>query len=379
MNILCISAVIVVSLSLVIFCYFRSSNPKSKENNVLKHVSQSNEYNDYQLSYAPKIVTIGGGTGLSTLLSGLKKFTRNITAVVAVTDEGGSSGRLRQEWGVLPPGDIRNCIVALAENDSSLNSLLNFRFDRGELKGHNLGNLILLATTEMMGDFQRAVEELNKLLAIRGQVLPVTTETVTLKGQTEDGSLISGELQISDNGSKLAKLWIEPSNATPLDGVRKAILSADVIVLGPGSLFTSVLPNLLLKEVALLLKESSAPIIYVANLVTQPRETEGMNILSHVDWIASVLGRVPDYVLANQSPVPDEFLTSYRRIGAEPLYLSDREQKYLESLGTTVVFGDFAAIKNGKYLRHNAQNLSDKIISIAEDNREKQETKKWNS
>ena len=379
MNILCISAVIVVSLSLVIFCYFRSSNPKSKENNVLKHVSQSNEYNDYQLSYAPKIVTIGGGTGLSTLLSGLKKFTRNITAVVAVTDEGGSSGRLRQEWGVLPPGDIRNCIVALAENDSSLNSLLNFRFDRGELKGHNLGNLILLATTEMMGDFQRAVEELNKLLAIRGQVLPVTTETVTLKGQTEDGSLISGELQISDNGSKLAKLWIEPSNATPLDGVRKAILSADVIVLGPGSLFTSVLPNLLLKEVALLLKESSAPIIYVANLVTQPRETEGMNILSHVDWIASVLGRVHDYVLANQSPVPDEFLTSYSRIGAEPLYLSDREQKYLESLGTTVVFGDFAAIKNGKYLRHNAQNLSDKIISIAEDNREKQETKKWNS
>ena len=379
MNILCISAVIIVSLSLVLFCYFRSSNPKSKENNVLKHVSQSNEYNDYQLSYAPKIVTIGGGTGLSTLLSGLKKFTRNITAVVAVTDEGGSSGRLRQEWGVLPPGDIRNCIVALAENDSSLNSLLNFRFDRGELKGHNLGNLILLATTEMMGDFQRAVEELNKLLAIRGQVLPVTTETVTLKGQTEDGSLISGELQISDNGSKLAKLWIEPSNATPLDGVRKAILSADVIVLGPGSLFTSVLPNLLLKEVALLLKESSAPIIYVANLVTQPRETEGMNILSHVDWIASVLGRVPDYVLANQSPVPDEFLTSYSRIGAEPLYLSDREQKYLESLGTTVVFGDFAAIKNGKYLRHNAQNLSDKIISIAEDNREKQETKKWNS
>lgn len=379
MNILCISAVIIVSLSLVLFCYFRSSSPKSKENNVLKHVSQSNEYNDYQLSYAPKIVTIGGGTGLSTLLSGLKKFTRNITAVVAVTDEGGSSGRLRQEWGVLPPGDIRNCIVALAENDSSLNSLLNFRFDRGELKGHNLGNLILLATTEMMGDFQRAVEELNKLLAIRGQVLPVTTETVTLKGQTEDGSLISGELQISDNGSKLAKLWIEPSNATPLDGVRKAILSADVIVLGPGSLFTSVLPNLLLKEVALLLKESSAPIIYVANLVTQPRETEGMNILSHVDWIASVLGRVPDYVLANQSPVPDEFLTSYSRIGAEPLYLSDREQKYLESLGTTVVFGDFAAIKNGKYLRHNAQNLSDKIISIAQDNREKQETKKWNS
>lgn len=369
----------ILLLSLAVYYCFKAGVFKSREEKKFKYASQLNEYSDYQLSFAPKIVTIGGGTGLSTLLSGLKKFTRNITAVVAVTDEGGSSGRLRQEWGVLPPGDIRNCIVALAENDSSLNSLLNFRFDRGELKGHNLGNLILLATTEMMGDFQRAVEELNKLLAIRGQVLPVTTETVTLKGQTEDGTLISGELEISDNGSKLAKLWIEPSNAVPLDGVRKAILSADVIVLGPGSLFTSVLPNLLLKEVARLLKDSSAPVIYVANLVTQPKETEGMNILSHVDWIASVLGRVPDYVLANQSPVAEEFLASYSRIGAEPLYLSDREQNYLESLGTTVVFGDFAAIKNGKYLRHNAQNLSDKIISIAQENREKQETKAWNS
>ena len=137
---------------------------------------------EYRLSLGPRVVAIGGGTGLSTLLGGLKGFTRNITAVVAVTDEGDSSGRLRQEWGMLPPGDIRNCIVALAENDSSLNSLLNFRFDRGELKGHSLGNLILLATTEMMGDFQRAVEELNTLLAIRGQVLPVTTDNVTLKG-----------------------------------------------------------------------------------------------------------------------------------------------------------------------------------------------------
>ncbi len=231
--------------------------------------------------------------------------------MVAVTDEGGSSGRLRQEWGMLPPGDIRNCIVALAENDSSLNSLLNFRFDRGELKGHSLGNLILLATTEMMGDFQRAVEELNKLLAIRGQVLPVTTDNVTLKGETADGRLLSGELEISDNGSQLAKLWIEPADAEALSGVKQAFAEAEIIVLGPGSLFTSVLPNLLLSDMAKLLRDTKVPIVYIANLMTQPKETEGMNIVAHVDWITGVLGTVPDYVLANKSAIPEEFLSRY--------------------------------------------------------------------
>lgn len=328
---------------------------------------------EYRLSLGPRIVTIGGGTGLSTLLGGLKAFTRNITAVVAVTDEGGSSGRLRQEWGMLPPGDIRNCIVALAENDSSLNRLLNFRFDRGELKGHNLGNLILLATTEMMGDFQRAVEELNKMLAIRGQVLPVTTETVTLMGETKGGKRVRGELEVSDNGGDLVKLWIEPCTAPPLDGVKRAVKSADLIVLGPGSLFTSVLPNLLLKDLSELLQETPVPIVYVANLVTQPRETEGMNILAHVDWVASVLGTVPDFLLANQAPIPEEFLRRYGKTGAEPLYLSGEEEKYLRSLGTTVIYGDFVTIKDEEYLRHNAQNLSEAIMRLAREGRETKE------
>lgn len=360
--------VVVASVAAFISSYFGKAL-KRKKITATRHDIMTNAV-DYKLSVGPRIVTIGGGTGLSTLLAGLKAFTRNITAVVAVTDEGGSSGRLRQEWGVLPPGDIRNCIVALAENDSSLNRLLNYRFDRGELKGHNLGNLILLATTEMMGDFQRAVEELNKLLAIRGQVLPVTTETVTLKGETKDGKQVSGELDVSDNGSNLAKLWIEPSNAQPLNGVKKAIDEADIIVLGPGSLFTSVLPNLLLKEVADMLKESSVPIVYVANLVTQPKETEGMNILAHVDWIAGVLGTVPDYVLANQAPIPEEFMKRYSNIGAKPLYLSTREEKYLESLGTRIIYGDFVTIKDKVYLRHNAQNLSETIIRLARESRE---------
>lgn len=328
---------------------------------------------EYRLSMGPRIVTIGGGTGLSTLLYGLKGFTRNITAVVAVTDEGGSSGRLRQEWGMLPPGDLRNCIVALAENYSSLNSLLNFRFDRGELKGHNLGNLILLAETEMMGDFQKAVQELNKLLAIRGQVLPVTTETVTLKGETSSGEQLSGEMEISDNGSRLAKLWLEPGNAQPLEEVKKALDGADLIVLGPGSLFTSVMPNLMLPEVARILRDSPVPIVYVANLVTQPKETESMNILAHVDWIAGILGAVPDYLIANQDVVPEEFVASYGKSGAEPLYLSAEEEKYLESLGMTVIYGNLVSIKDGVYLRHDAQALSETIIRLAREAREQRE------
>lgn len=322
---------------------------------------------EYRLSMGPRIVTIGGGTGLSTLLSGLKVFTRNITAVVAVTDEGGSSGRLRQEWGMLPPGDIRNCIVALAENYTALNSLFNFRFDRGELKGHNLGNLILLAETEMVGDFQKAVQELNKLLAIRGQVLPVTTETVTLRGETENGEQLRGELAISDNGSRLTKLWIEPGSAEPLEEVKSALAGADLIVLGPGSLFTSVLPNLLLKEIARILRDTDTPIVYVANLVTQPKETEGMNILAHVDWIASVLGSVPDYLIANQTPIPGEFLARYSKTGADPLHVSAEEEKYLESLGTRIIYGDYVMIKDNVYLRHNAQNLAETIVHLARD------------
>ena len=176
-----------------------------------------------RLSSGPFIVAVGGGTGLSTLLKGMKAFTRNITAVVAVTDEGGSSGRLRTEWGVLPPGDVRNCMVALAENDNSLKQLLDFRFDRGELAGHSLGNLLLLAVSELCGDFRVAVEQMNHLLAIRGRVLPVTTEPISLAGTTKDGTRVRGELEISRNGRKIKEIWLEPQNARPLAEVLQAV------------------------------------------------------------------------------------------------------------------------------------------------------------
>lgn len=324
---------------------------------------------EQRLLQGPSFICVGGGTGLSTLLSGLKKFTRNITAVVAVTDEGGSSGRLRQEWGVLPPGDIRNCLVALAEDDNSLNRILNFRFDRGELEGHSLGNLILLAACELTGDFSAAVEEMNRLLAIRGRVLPATTETVVLCGETSDGGIVKGELEISDNGSSMKRLWLEPSSAKPLPEVINAIRSADVIVLGPGSLFTSILPNLLLDEVVDAIIAAPAPKVYVANLMTQQSETEGMNITAHLDWIVSVLGEMPEYVVVNHKAIPKDFLDRYRELGSVPLYLSREEEVFLERAKSKIVYADLVHIKDGKYLRHNPQNLGEILIKIARDAR----------
>lgn len=320
---------------------------------------------EQRLLHGPNFVCVGGGTGLSTLLAGLKKFTRNITAVVAVTDEGGSSGRLRQEWGVLPPGDVRNCLVALAEDDNSLNRILNFRFDRGELAGHSLGNLMLLAASELTGDFSRAVEEMNRLLAIRGRVLPVTTETVVLCGETTDGSTARGELDISDNGSRMKRLWLEPRTARALPEVIDAIPQADLIVLGPGSLFTSILPNLLIDEVVSAIREAPVPKAYVSNLMTQKRETEGMNIMAHLDWITSVLGAMPEYVVVNSTQIPSRFVDRYRDLGAVPLYLSRDEEKYMERNGCTIVYADLVNIVDDKYLRHHSQNLAEILARIA--------------
>lgn len=325
---------------------------------------------EQRLLQGPRFICIGGGTGLSTLLAGLKGFTRNITAVVTVTDEGGSSGRLRQEWGVLPPGDVRNCLVSLAENDNSLNRILNFRFDRGELEGHSLGNLILLAACELTGDFSKAVEELNHLLAIRGRVLPVTTETVVLHGETADGRFVHGELDISKDGSCMKRMWLEPRSAKPLPDVIDAIPDADLIVMGPGSLLTSVLPNLLLEEVARAIQKAPIPKAYVANLMTQTKETEGMNITAHLDWIASVMGQMPDYVVVNQTPIPADYLERYREKGAEPLYVSREEEAYLESNGCKIVYADLVNIKDGKYLRHHSQKLAEILMRIVRDERD---------
>ncbi|MBQ9564267.1 MAG: uridine diphosphate-N-acetylglucosamine-binding protein YvcK [Synergistaceae bacterium] len=320
-----------------------------------------------RLAMGPSIVAVGGGTGLSTLLKGLKGFTRNITAVVAVTDEGGSSGRLRDEWGVLPPGDVRNCMVALAENDNALKRILDFRFDRGELAGHSLGNLLLLAVSELCGDFRVAVEQMNHLLAIRGRVLPVTTEDIILFGQTRDGRRVKGELDISRWGRDLKEIWVEPQDAHPLPDVLRAADDADIILLGPGSLFTSVIPNLLLPEFAKKLRDAPAPKVYICNLMTQPEETEGMNLVQHIEWVSAALGAAPDCVVVNSDPIPDDIVAAYEEQGAVPLYLDRHQREAIQDMGCICIEAPTAlALGEGgkRYLRHDPQKLASIVFRI---------------
>ena len=328
--------------------------------------NQNND--DKRLSRGPYVLAVGGGTGLSTLLRGLKAYTRNITAVVAVTDEGGSSGRIRNEWGMLPPGDVRHCMAALAENDSELKRILEFRFDRGELAGHSLGNLLLLAVTEMCGDFSKAVKQMNHLLNIRGRVLPVTTEGITLMGKTSEGLDVKGELAISEHGHELNEIWLEPADAKPLPEVLNAVDEADVVILGPGSLFTSVIPNILMPDFADKIKSSDAPKIYVCNLMTQHDETQNMNIIQHLDWIAAALGCTPDFIITNSETIPDDIITAYEREGATPLYLDDEQRNMIKSMGCECIEADIMGVSEtkaeGRVLRHDPAKLANVIFKL---------------
>ena len=319
-----------------------------------------------RLSSGPYIMAIGGGTGLSTLLRGIKGYTRNITAVVAVTDEGGSSGRLRHEWGMLPPGDVRNCIVALAENDNELRSILDFRFDRGELAGHSLGNLLLLAMSQMCGDFRVAVEKMNSLLSIRGRVLPVTTEVIDLVGVTEVGERIKGELEISRHGRVLRDIWVEPVGARTLPEVLGAVEEAEIILLGPGSLFTSVIPNLLLKDFAHKISLSKAVKIYISNVMTQPFETEGLNILQHFQWVCAAMGTVPDFIITNSESLPEDIIHIYEAENARPLYLDYHQRQIITSMGCICIEAPIVALDNDEHtvIRHDSSKLASIIWRI---------------
>ncbi len=344
-----------------------SNGSRTRKKDSMKRIRQSSVMSnaiDLRLAMGPSIVTLGGGTGLSSLLSGLKSFTRNITAVVTVTDEGGSSGRLRDEWGVLPPGDIRNCLVALAEDDNELRQILDFRFDQGELKGHSLGNLILLALTEISGDFRLGVERINNLLAIRGKVLPVTTESVSIFGRTFNGDFVRGELGVTKCGSELEDIWLEPGDSKPVTEVLRSIQEADIIVFGPGSLFTSVLPNLMVPGVSEMITRTSLPTVYVANLMTQPGETDGFSVSKHIQWLENFLGKVPDFVLVNNQNIPEPILSNYSEQGAFPLFLTMDEREYLEKKNCEVIEAPFFSISEGSVLRHNGQAVSEVLMKI---------------
>ena len=290
-----------------------------------------NLYRRRKLNRGPKVVAVGGGTGLSMLLKGIKHITNNITAVVTVGDDGGSSGRLREEMGVLPPGDIRNCIAALADDEDLVTKLFQYRFKTGEgLEGHSFGNLFLTALCSITGDMVRAVKESSKVLSIRGRVLPSTLDNMRLGAEMEDGRIIHGESNIPEAHGRIKRLFTEPKDCKALDDVITAIRDAELIILGPGSLYTSVIPNLLIKEISHEIAKSNAKKIYVCNIMTQPGETDGYNVSDHVNALMkhAESRNIIDTVLVNDF-LPSNLAKKYQMSGSYPVRLDYENLKKL--------------------------------------------------
>lgn len=260
-------------------------------------------YQHRYLRRGPKIVAIGGGTGLSTLLRGLKEYTGNLTAIVTVADDGGSSGRLRRELGVLPPGDFRQCLVALSDVEPLMTKLFQYRFGEGTgLEGHSFGNLFIVAMSAITGNFERAIRESSRVLAVRGQILPSTIADVTLCAEFKDEDLVRGESQISKTHKEIRRIFLQPAHPPAYPEAIRAILDADLIVIGPGSLYTSVLPNLLVEDITRAIKASNAVKVYACNVATQQGETDGFDVSDHISALVSHVGpNVFSYVLANNN------------------------------------------------------------------------------
>ncbi|HHW49414.1 MAG TPA: YvcK family protein [Clostridiaceae bacterium] len=313
----------------------------------------------------PKIVAIGGGTGLSTMLRGLKAFSSNITAIVTVADDGGGSGILRNDLGMLPPGDIRNCILALADTEPIMEQLLQYRFRDGMLKGQNFGNLFLAAMDGISSSFEEAVRRMSDVLAVTGKVLPVTLENIQLCAELDDGFIICGESNIGMHHTfhkgRIKRVFLEPRNASPLQEAIDAILEADVIVLGPGSLYTSILPNLLVEGICDAIKKSNAIKMYVCNVMTQPGETEGYSAFDHVEAIEkhSYKGIV-EYCIVNTADIPEDLKKKYMDDGAETVKV-DRDR--ISKAGIKIVSGEYAKITNN-YVRHDPEKLAATIVDI---------------
>lgn len=321
-----------------------------------RHAVLEDLYRRRKLNHGPKIVAIGGGTGLSTMLKGIKKITNNITAIVTVGDDGGSSGRLREEMGILPPGDIRNCIAALADDEDLVTKLFQYRFTTGaDLGGHSFGNLFLTAMCEITGDMYRAVMESSKVLSIRGRVLPSTLDDMKLVAEMEDGSIIKGESVIPESGKKIKRLYTDPEHCLPLEEVLTAIRDAELIIMGPGSLYTSVLPNLLIKEIADEIEKSKAKKLYICNVMTQPGETDGFTVADHVRTILNHVDnkKIIDTVMVNNY-LPDEALERYKAENSYPVIVDYKE---IEKLGVNIFEYRLTDNDNSGYVRHNPSRL----------------------
>ncbi|GAC1595928.1 MAG: YvcK family protein [Candidatus Velthaea sp.] len=310
-----------------------------------------------------KIVTIGGGTGLSTMLRGLKRYTSNLTAVVTVSDDGGSSGRLQKELGVLPPGDIRNCLVALADDEALVTDLFRYRFSEGDgLSGHSFGNLFLAAMTGVTGNFDEAVKVSSRVLNIKGRVLPATLAVNRLCATLTDGTIIEGESNISKATKPIAEVYLDPPYAAPLLEVIEALRDADAIVLGPGSLYTSIMPNLLVDRVAHEVEASNAVKIYVCNVMTQPGETDAFTAAQHVQTLLErAKARVCDVVVVNNE-LPKKLRASYAEEGQLPV---EADVAAIEKLGVRVVSA--SVISETQNVRHDPERLATVVLGIIDE------------
>ncbi len=316
----------------------------------------------------PKVVAIGGGTGLPTLLRGLKEHTANLTAIVTVADDGGSSGQLRRDLGVLPPGDFRNNIAALARDEDLMAQLFQYRFGEGGLEGHSLGNLLITALSNITGSFEQALVESSRVLAIRGQVLPSTLADVTLmadlrQAETDSTHRVAGESSIPEASGAIERVFLQPDSAPAYPDAVKAILSADLIVIGPGSLFTSILPNLLVPGIAEAVRRSRALKVYVCNVATQPGETDGFCVADHVRAIERHVGsKLFDVVLANNHfPAPG--------VGTNTAYVRLEERNGSASLGVRVVTAPL--VDTQRPWRHDAGLLAQAVFNMLSANNDK--------
>lgn len=315
-----------------------------------------------RLHRGPKIVAIGGGTGLSTLLRGLKDYSSNITAIVTVADDGGSSGRLRREIGVLPPGDIRNCLAAFADEEKLLTELFQYRFSAGDgLVGHSFGNLFLTAMSDITGDLEQAIAASSRVLAIRGEVLPATLTDVNLWAELVDGRRIEGESSITEAKGKILKIGCTPENPPALPRALEAIQEADYIIIGPGSLYTSIIPNLLVPDIAIAISESKAPRIYVCNIMTQEGETQGYSVAEHILAIDKACGMALfDAVLVQGKSPSEKTLIRYAQQNAHPVFV-DREA--IKELGRRIVVANVMDEDEVTGLiRHNSHRLATVLL-----------------
>ncbi len=321
-------------------------------------------YRTRVLQRGPQVVAIGGGTGLSTLLRGLKEETSNITAIVTVMDDGGSSGRLRNDLDVLPPGDIRNCILALAQDEQRMAKLFQHRFwGTSELAGHSLGNILLVGLEQATGGFDRAVEEMSYILNVSGEVVPATLEKAHLRAQMEDGNWVEGESGITADPRRIKCIELSKRSVKPYYRVLEAIESADLILLGPGSLYTSIVPNLLVEGIADGIRRSAAEKIVIGNLMTQPGETDGFSLLDHLEALAEYvdLGCF-EKLLVNHALPPEEFISRYKAEAAEPV-INDlaEENKYHIEVVTADLIG-FAELSGKQTVKHDPAKLARAIV-----------------